>query len=165
MFDLSSELRKISKMSDAGDPDSKEGRYNRALEKMKFDAEDIAVIELRRLTAQEPDFFPAWNLLGLAYIKIEDYDKAVECFEYVLRREKNAIKSLKYVNKMRDADENYKSLQFKELLNTIDGEFQSEKGDSVKKLKYNIKVPKPQKQVIKIKKDISFLKNILKFVQ
>ena len=41
--------------------------YNNALDNLKMDSEDIAVIELKKAISLNPEFYEAINLLGLCY--------------------------------------------------------------------------------------------------
>lgn len=74
--------------------------YNKALESMRSNSEDIAIIELKKAIAINPDFHEAINLLGLCYCIINDYAKASEMFQRVIAAEHNSIKAKEYLNSL-----------------------------------------------------------------
>ncbi|HHW48968.1 MAG TPA: tetratricopeptide repeat protein [Clostridiaceae bacterium] len=71
--------------------------YNQALESIRSNSEDIAIIELKKAIALNPDFYEAMNLLGLCYCFINETEKAEELFKRVLDGEKNSIRALNYI--------------------------------------------------------------------
>ncbi len=77
--------------------------YNSALENMKKNNEDIALIELKKAVSQNPEFYEAVNLLGLCYYSLKDYDKAREMFERVAKAENNGAKAVNYLNTINGA--------------------------------------------------------------
>ena len=81
--------------------------YNKALEKFRFGSEDIAIIELRKAISLNPDFYEAYNLLGVFYIYTKDYDNAAQVFKKVIEAEKNSIIALNYLKKI---DSSYEAL-------------------------------------------------------
>jgi tetratricopeptide (TPR) repeat protein len=72
--------------------------YNKALENLRLDSEDIAIIELKKAISMNPHFHEAMNLLGICYSYIKDNTKAIEMFEKVVVAENNSIIALKYLN-------------------------------------------------------------------
>ena len=78
--------------------------YNNALDNLKMDSEDIAVIELKKAISLNPEFYEAINLLGLCYCYLNEYDKAEEMFKRVLKAENNGIKAYNYLKKMGSAE-------------------------------------------------------------
>lgn len=78
--------------------------YNSALENLKMDSEDIAIIELRKAISLNPEFHEAINLLGICYCYLNDYGKAEEMFEKVAKAEKNGVRAINYLNDMRKAE-------------------------------------------------------------
>ncbi len=78
--------------------------YNSALESLRTGSEDIAVIELKKAVAINPDFYEAMNLLGLCYSYMKDNEKASEMFERVIEAEHNSIRALKYLNALNQND-------------------------------------------------------------
>jgi TolA-binding protein len=81
--------------------------YNKALENIKMDSEDIAVIELKKAISMNPNFHEAMNLLGLCYSYTKDYLKASEIFEKVIEAENNSIKALKYLGQLNSNDSTF----------------------------------------------------------
>jgi len=77
--------------------------YNKALESLRLDSEDIAIIELRKAVSMNPNFCEAVNLLGLCYYYIKDFAKASEMFSKVISVENNSVKALEYM-KVLDSD-------------------------------------------------------------
>ena len=75
--------------------------YNNALENLKMDSEDIAMIELKKAISLNPDFYEAINLLGVCYYYLKDYDKAEEIFEKVARAESNGVRAFNYLRYIR----------------------------------------------------------------
>lgn len=75
--------------------------YNNALESLRTDSEDIAIIELRKAISLNPDFYEAINLLGVCYTYLKDYRKAKEMFERVARAENNGVKAYNYLSNIR----------------------------------------------------------------
>ncbi len=72
--------------------------YNKALDNLRMNSEDIAVIELKKAIAMNPDFHEAMNLLGICYIYTKDHTKAQEIFQRVAVQENNGAKALHYMN-------------------------------------------------------------------
>ncbi|MGB4658436.1 MAG: tetratricopeptide repeat protein [Mobilitalea sp.] len=54
-------------------------RYNTALKLAKQGSEDLAVIQLKKVTSLNPNFIRAYQLLALLYIKAGDKEKAKKC--------------------------------------------------------------------------------------
>ncbi len=72
--------------------------YNKAIEYLRTGSEDIAMIELKRVVAVNPDFYEAVNLLGLCYAYTNQMDKAQELFGKVVNGENNVLKAADYLN-------------------------------------------------------------------
>lgn len=51
-------------------------KYNQALIYCRQDNEDMAVIQLKKVLAQNPKFIKAYHLLSLLYLKRQEYEKA-----------------------------------------------------------------------------------------
>jgi tetratricopeptide (TPR) repeat protein len=81
--------------------------YNKALENIKMDSEDIAIIELKKAISMNPNFHEAMNLLGLCYSYTKDYQKAGEIFEKVIEAENNSVKALKYIGQINSNDSTF----------------------------------------------------------
>lgn len=71
--------------------------YNKAIESIRTDNEDIAIIELKKAISMNQNFHEAMNLLGICYSYTKEYVKAAEIFEKVIAAENNSIKALKYL--------------------------------------------------------------------
>lgn len=55
--------------------------YNIALENLRLDNEDMAIIRLKKSLIMNPDFLKARILLGICYYCINEHQKATEIFE------------------------------------------------------------------------------------
>ena len=75
--------------------------YNKALESLRTNSEDIAIIELKKAISISPDFYEAMNLLGICYSIINEDAKAIEVFQKVVEAEKNSVKALQYLNMLK----------------------------------------------------------------
>lgn len=78
--------------------------YNKAIEYLRTGSEDIAMIELKRVIAVNPDFYEAVNLLGLCYAYTNQMDKAQELFGKVVKGENNVLKAADYLNYITTGD-------------------------------------------------------------
>lgn len=78
--------------------------YNKALENLRANSEDIAIIELKKAIAMNPGFHQAMNLLGICYAYTKNNDKAKDMFERVIAEENNSIKALQYMNSIGSND-------------------------------------------------------------
>lgn len=78
--------------------------YNKALDNLRSDSEDIAIIELKKAVSLNPEFHEAMNLLGLCYLYTREYTKAKDLFEKTAAAEKNGILALRYLNSMNMGD-------------------------------------------------------------
>ncbi len=78
--------------------------YNKAIEYLRTGSEDIAMIELKRVIAINPDFYEAVNLLGLCYAYTNQLDKAQELFGKVVQSEDNVLKAADYLNYVTGGD-------------------------------------------------------------
>lgn len=74
--------------------------YNKALESIRQNSEDIAIIELKKAISMNPDFHEAMNLLGLCYSYTKEDVKAAEIFNRVVTAENNSVQALRYLNSM-----------------------------------------------------------------
>jgi len=105
--------------------------YNKALEKFRVGSEDIAIIELRKAISLNPDFYEAYNLLGVFYIYTKEYDNAAQVFKKVIDAEKNSIIALNYLKKIDSSYEPQVKKQTKE---------KKEKGNAAKDRGKTVKV-------------------------
>ncbi len=106
-FFLPIDLDNIIKMGNDISEDIKKSilLYNNALENLRMNSEDIAMIELRKVISLNPEFYEAINLLGICYYYLEDYDKAKEMFEKVAKAEKNGVRAINYLRDLRKEED------------------------------------------------------------
>ena len=78
--------------------------YNKAIDYLRTGSEDIAMIELKRVVAVNPDFYEAINLLGLCYAYTNQLDKAQELFGKVVQSENTVLKAADYLNFITSGD-------------------------------------------------------------
>ncbi len=71
--------------------------FNKAIESIKSGSEDIAIIELKKAVAINPQFNEAFNLLGLCYSYIGETEKAAEVFSKVIKDESNSLLASRYM--------------------------------------------------------------------
>ncbi len=74
--------------------------YNKAIESLKSGSEDIAVIELKKATSMNPQFYEAMNLLGICYSYLGENEKASEMFDRVMRAESNSVLAVNFIQRM-----------------------------------------------------------------
>lgn len=122
--------------------------YNKALDLMKTDSEDIAILELKRSINLNPHFNEALNLLGLLYAYTGEEGKAVDIFKGVISAENNSIKALDYIGKI-DGLAAASSLVFTDVDNPVS----NKKAEPKKKQR-----PEP---VIKVNNKSNFLENYI----
>lgn len=100
------DLKKLAE-NNADIPDSVKNSillYNKALDSLRMDSEDIAIIELKKAISMNPSFYQAMNLLGVCYFYTKDYSKAYMMFEKVIAGEGNSIRAMNYLNLMSSED-------------------------------------------------------------
>jgi protein O-mannosyl-transferase len=54
---------------------------------------DSAIAFLKKATEMRPDLIPAWVNLGMSYRELKQYDKALECYETILRRDPQELRA------------------------------------------------------------------------
>jgi tetratricopeptide (TPR) repeat protein len=79
--------------------------YNSALQNLKSDSEDIAIIELKKAISLNSEFYEAINLLGLCYYYMKEYEKSEELFEKVAKAENNGVRAFNYLRAIRGGEE------------------------------------------------------------
>jgi tetratricopeptide (TPR) repeat protein len=72
--------------------------YNKALINLKQNSEDIAIIELKKSISLNPSFVDAMNLLGVCYLSLRDYERAMESFEKVLSIDNMNESATRYID-------------------------------------------------------------------
>lgn len=75
-------------------------KYNFALEKAKDGADDVALIQLKKIAAGHPRFIKAHLLLALLYMKKGDDDKAHKLVGRVLKIDRSNTLALKYLDEL-----------------------------------------------------------------
>jgi len=83
--------------------------YNKALDSLRMNSEDIAIIELKKAIAMNPNFHEAMNLLGICYSYVKDYTKASEVFNKVVAAENNCINAMRYLSELNGENEGAKA--------------------------------------------------------
>jgi TolA-binding protein len=91
--------------------------YNKALEDLKSDNEDIAIIALKKAIAIYPAFYEAMNLMGLCYLSLDDEYNARRMFNKVIKMEDSSLRASNYLDKLdgkiTEADNNNNTRQKK----------------------------------------------------
>lgn len=76
------------------------GLYNKALDDLKSNNEDIAIIALKKAIAIYPAFYEAMNLMGICYLSLDDEDSARRLFNKVIKMEDNSLRASNYLDKL-----------------------------------------------------------------
>lgn len=80
-------------------------KYNSALSYAKQKSEDLAIIQLKKVTSLNPYFLRAHNLLALLYMMNGEKEKAKKCLRNVMKIDVNNTIALKYLHEMEDNSE------------------------------------------------------------
>ena len=80
-------------------------RYNIALAKAKEGGDDVALIQLKKVTATYPKFIRANLLLALIYMKRNDDERALKVLHRVLKTDRNNTLALKYIDEINGASQ------------------------------------------------------------
>ena len=110
MLDINEELSKFE-FIDVESVEEKIGRipddmknaidlYNKALDDLRSNNEDIAIIALKKAIAIYPAFYEAMNLMGICFLKLGDEDNARHMFNKVIKMDDNSIRASKYLDQM-----------------------------------------------------------------
>lgn len=110
MLDINEELSKFE-FIDVESVEEKIGRipddmknaidlYNKALDDLRSNNEDIAIIALKKAIAIYPAFYEAMNLMGICFLKLGDEDNARHMFNKVIQMDDNSIRASKYLDQM-----------------------------------------------------------------
>lgn len=89
-------------------------KYNQALNAAKQGNEDLAVIQLKKVTSLNPKFIRAQQLLALLYMKQGDYDKASKCLKKALKVDINNTTSVRYMNEIKQLRPEKEIREYKE---------------------------------------------------
>lgn len=129
--------------------------YNNAVNYVKNNSEDIALICLKKSVALNNSFSEALNLMALLYINIKDYNASLNCVKKVLKIDKESSKANKYLEVIKEYkgevpkdNDNIKGKNVREVDNNI----KSKNGKSVNN-KNNSKTNKKKKTSAKRKRD------------
>ncbi len=91
--------------------------YNKALDDLRSDNEDIAIIALKKAIAIYPAFYEAMNLMGICYLSLDDEYNARRMFNKVIKMEDNSLRASNYLDKLdgkiSDGDSNNNARQKK----------------------------------------------------
>lgn len=77
-------------------------KYNLALQSVKQGSEDLAIIQLKKVTSLNPHFVKAFQLLALLYMKSGETDKAYKCLIKAIRIDVSNTITLKYLQEIRE---------------------------------------------------------------
>lgn len=72
-------------------------KYNQALIHAQNDSDDLAVLQLKRIVEEKPNFVKAHLLLALLYMQHEDFTKAGKSLYKVLQIDKNNQRAVRYM--------------------------------------------------------------------
>ncbi|SFR81215.1 tetratricopeptide repeat protein [Anaeromicropila populeti] len=75
-------------------------KYNAALLAAKQSNEDLAIIQLKKVTSLSPNFLRAQQLLALLYIKAGEKDKALRCLKKISKIDINNITTIRYLKEV-----------------------------------------------------------------
>ncbi|SES64513.1 tetratricopeptide repeat protein [[Clostridium] polysaccharolyticum] len=76
-------------------------KYNQALNAARQGNEDLAIIQLKKVTSLNSKFLRAQQLLALLYLKQGDNEKAYKCLKKVLKIDINNTTSIRYMNEVK----------------------------------------------------------------
>lgn len=77
-------------------------KYNQALQNCRAGNEDVALIQLKKILAQNPKLIKGYHLLALLHIRNEDYEKARKTLKKAARIDKTNTTTLRF---LREVDE------------------------------------------------------------
>lgn len=78
-------------------------KYNQALTYCRQDNDDMAVIQLKKVLAQNPKFIKAYHLLSLLYLKQQEYEKARKLLRKAAYIDTTNTKTLRYLQEVEAA--------------------------------------------------------------
>mgnify|MGYP005798252475 CR=1 FL=1 len=78
-------------------------KYNQALVYCRQDNDDMAVIQLKKVLAQNPKFIKAYHLLSLLYLKQQEYEKARKLLRKAAYIDTTNTKTLRYLKEVEAA--------------------------------------------------------------
>lgn len=77
-------------------------KYNSALISAKQGSDDLAIIQLKKVTSLNPHFVKAWQLLALLYVKNGEQDKALKCLTRANKIDISNTTTLRYLKELED---------------------------------------------------------------
>ena len=77
-------------------------KYNQSIEYCQQGQEDMAVMQLKKVVAQNPKLVKAQQLLALLYMKEEDYDKAGRVLKKALSIDNTNTTTLRYITEVEE---------------------------------------------------------------
>ena len=78
-------------------------KYNQALEACRAGNEDIAMIQLKKVLAQNPKLIKGYHLLALLHIRSEQYEKARRVLKKAARIDKTNTTTLRFLQEIDEA--------------------------------------------------------------
>lgn len=85
-------------------------KFNQALYYARHDSEDLALLQAKKVISMNPRFVKAYQLLGLLYLKKEEYAKAEKTIRAILNIDVNNTVALAYLDELKDIAKNKKSI-------------------------------------------------------
>ena len=76
-------------------------KYNQALVHAKSGSDDLAVLQLKRIVEEKPNFVKAHLLLAVLYMEHEDFTKAGKSLYKVLQIDRNNQKAVRYMESVK----------------------------------------------------------------
>lgn len=77
-------------------------KYNQSLTLARQGNEDLAIIQLKKVTSLNPQFLRAHQLLALLYIKQGEPEKALKCLKKASKVDINNTTTIRYLNELKD---------------------------------------------------------------
>lgn len=104
-------LKKLqSRQSKLNQMDQTLKKFNQALYYARHDSEDLALLQAKKVISMNPKFVKAYQLLGLLYLKKEEYAKAEKTLKAVLAIDVNNTVALEYLEELREIARNRKDI-------------------------------------------------------
>ncbi len=100
MIDISGEINRYRSLNENCAEGDRNMAYNRVLDRVKLGGYDVAILELRGIIRDNPDFTEARVLLGLCLIATEKYEESYAELEYAVRQQPAGIMAIKYIDSM-----------------------------------------------------------------
>lgn len=100
MIDISGEINRYRSLNENCPDGDRNMAYNRVLDRVKLGGYDVAILELRGIIRDNPEFTEARVLLGLCLIATEKYEESYHELEYAVRQQPAGIMAIKYIDSM-----------------------------------------------------------------